>query len=41
MGNSTSKKLRDDEEYLKRKSKVDRLLAAVRRGREKNKQQTK
>jgi len=40
MGSSASKKLRadyDDEEYLKRKSKTDRLLAAVRRGREKRK----
>ena len=40
MGSSASKKLRadyDDEEYLKRKSKKDRLLAAVRRGREKRK----
>ena len=40
MGSSASKRLRadyDDEEYLKRKSKTDRLLAAVRRGREKRK----
>ena len=38
MGSSASKKLRadyDDEEYLKRKDKKDRLLAAVRRGRKK------
>jgi hypothetical protein len=41
MGSSASKKLRadyDDEEYLKRKSKTDRLLAAVRRGRKKRKE---
>ena len=38
MGSSASKRLRadyDDEEYLKRKDKKDRLLAAVRRGRKK------
>jgi len=41
MGSSASKKLRadyDDEEYLKRKDKTDRLLAAVRRGRKKRKE---
>ena len=40
MGSSASKRLRadyDDEEYLKIKAKKDRLLAAVRRGREKRK----
>jgi|TARA_B100001287_G_C22174935_1_gene296490 hypothetical protein len=37
MGSSRSKGVRDDEKYQKSKERVDSLLAAVRRGRERRK----
>jgi len=41
MGSSRSKNSRNDPDYQKSKERVDSLLAAVRRGREKRKKQVK